>query len=90
MQGPSVAFLKGEEGILISLLAQKKAIIGWTYYVFALSPNNKTIYQFKSELVSSELAIANSLSQDILFPTESSPLTDQKFIKGCIVLGCAT
>ena len=52
MQGPSVAYLKGEEDTLISLLAQKRALIGWTYYVFALSPTNKTVYQFKSELVS--------------------------------------
>lgn len=52
MQGPSVAYLKGEEGVLISLLALKRTVLGWNYNIFALSPNNKTIYQFKTELVS--------------------------------------
>ena len=52
MQGPSVAYLKGEDGILISLLAQQRMMIGWMYNLYVLSPNNKTIYQFKSELVS--------------------------------------
>ena len=52
MQGPSVAFLKGEEGILISLLAQRRTMIGWIYNLYVLSPNNQTIYQFKSDLVS--------------------------------------
>lgn len=50
MQGPSVAYIKGEQGTLISLLARKKPVIGWTYNVFALSPSNKMLYQFKSEL----------------------------------------
>lgn len=52
MQGPSVAYLKGEEGVLISQLALKRSVLGWNYNIYALSPNNKKVYQFKTELVS--------------------------------------
>ena len=51
LQGPSVAFMKGEAGSLISLLARKKPIVGWSYYVFALSSVTKTLFQFRSQLV---------------------------------------
>ena len=43
--------MKGEEGSLISLLARKRPVVGWTYYVFALSSVTKTLFQFRSELV---------------------------------------
>ena len=52
MSGPSVAYMKGEQGTLISLLARRRPLaLGWSYGVFALSSKNKKIYQFKSELV---------------------------------------
>ena len=52
MLGPSVAYLKGEQGTVISLLAKKRSLVGWSYFVFALAPSSKTLYQFRSELVS--------------------------------------
>ena len=53
MSGPSVACMKGEQGVLISLLAKRRPLaLGWSYGVFALSPKNRKLYQFKSELVS--------------------------------------
>ena len=52
MLGPSVAFMKGEEGCVISLLAKKKPLVGWNYYVFALSSATKMLHQYRSELVS--------------------------------------
>ena len=52
MLGPSVAYMKGQKGTLISLLAKKRQLsLGWAYGVFALSSTNKTIYHFRSELV---------------------------------------
>ena len=51
-QGPSVAYMKGQEGALISLLARKRLVLGWTYYLFVLAPNSRKIYQYRSELVS--------------------------------------
>ena len=52
MQGPSVAYMRGQEGALISLLARKRKVLGWTYYTFVLSPSNSTLYQYRTELVS--------------------------------------
>lgn len=54
-QSPSVAYMKGQEGILMSLLAKKRMVLGWCYYLFVLSPFSKKIYQFRSELDSSPL-----------------------------------
>lgn len=52
MSGPSVAYMKGEQGTLISLLAKKRTLsLGWGYGVYAVSSANKKMYQFKSELV---------------------------------------
>ena len=39
MQGPSVTYMRGQEGALISLLARKRKVLGWTYYTFVLSPS---------------------------------------------------
>lgn len=50
MQGPSVAYMRGQEGALISTLARRRLVLGWTYYTFVLSPGNKTLYQYRSEL----------------------------------------
>lgn len=58
MSGPSVAYMKGEQGTLISLLAKRRPLaLGWSYGVFALSSKNKKIYQFKSELDSSPVQV---------------------------------
>jgi len=46
-----VAYMKGQVGALISLLARKRIVLGWTYYVFVLVPNNRKIYQYRTELV---------------------------------------
>lgn len=62
MSGPSVAYMKGEQGSLISLLAKRRPLaLGWSYYVFALSSANKKIYQFRSELVCLQLLHDNVL-----------------------------
>lgn len=53
-QGPSVAFMRGQEGALISLLAKRRIVLGWTYYTFVLSPSS-TLYQYRSELDSAPL-----------------------------------
>ncbi len=49
--GPSVAYMKGQEGALISPLAKKRVVLGWTYYIFVLSAPNKKLYQYRTELV---------------------------------------
>ena len=49
--GPSVAYMKGQEGALISSLARKRRVLGWAHYLFVLVPNSKRIYQYRSELV---------------------------------------
>lgn len=54
MQGPSVAYMKGQQGALISPLAKKRVVLGWTYYTFVLSTPNKKLYQYRSELVCTE------------------------------------
>lgn len=54
-EGPSVAYMKGQEGALISLLSRKRRVLGWTYYLFILCPGSKRIYQYRSELDSSPL-----------------------------------
>ena len=51
LQGPSVAYMKGQEGALISLLAKKRAVRGWTYYTFVLSPSTSTLFEYRTELV---------------------------------------
>lgn len=53
--GPSVAYMKGQEGALISSLARKRRVLGWAHYLFVLVPNSKRIYQYRSELDSSPL-----------------------------------
>ncbi len=52
LQSPSVAYMKGQDGVLLSLLARKRMVLGWTYYLYALCPTSKKIYQYRSELVS--------------------------------------
>ena len=54
LKGPSVAYMRGQEGALISPLAKKRMVLGWTYYIFVLSNPNKKLYQFRTELVSWE------------------------------------
>ncbi len=56
-EGPSVAYMKGQVGALISLLARKRLVLGWTYYLFILSPNNRKMYQYRSELVSGRMPL---------------------------------
>jgi len=43
--------MKGQEGALISLLAKKRAVLGWTYYTFVLSPSTSTLFEYRTELV---------------------------------------
>ncbi len=52
LQGPSVAYMRGQEGVLISPLAKRRVVLGWTYYIFVLSSTNKRLYQYRTELVS--------------------------------------
>ena len=52
LKGPSVAYMKGQSGTLISVLAKKRLVLGWTDYYFAFSPKNRRLYQYRSELVS--------------------------------------
>lgn len=50
-QGPSVAYMKGQEGALYGPLARKR-LFRWTYYTYVLSPDDHVLYQYRTELVS--------------------------------------
>ena len=83
MQGPSVAYMRGQEGALISTLARRRLVLGWTYYTFVLSPGNKTLYQYRSELVCSQSMFPLRWS---LCPLQDSVPLNCVQLEGCSVL----
>ena len=50
IEGPSAAYLRGQEGSLGDAF-YKRRVLGWVQYYFALSPVKKVLYQFQTELV---------------------------------------
>ena len=51
IEGPSAAYLRGQEGSMVELFYKPRILIGWTQFHFILSPPKKVLYQFRTELV---------------------------------------
>jgi len=79
LQGPSVAYMKGQEGALISLLAKKRAVLGWTYSTFVLSPSTSTLFEYRTELDSAPIH-CYSLAGCLVQPEHPRPTTTRHIL----------
>lgn len=56
IEGPSAAYLMGQEGAVGNLISKKRSLAGWANYYFVLCPVKKVMYQFRTELDSAPLS----------------------------------